>query len=144
MGMAWHNEAWKRVVNRKSPKRSDEAQRVSTPAEPPAGDIALVLGKDADGLHILRRRSQEAPIEAGLLRPVREGKPIVGEVISLTQRPDLPMVFDVKSEFKPDSGPSEGPVADRLSPDGPAQVASEAYRKGWDAVWGRRRDRSVN
>lgn len=107
---------------------------------PPAGDIALVVGKDGDGLHILRRRSEEAPIEAGLLRPMREGKPIQGEVVSLTQREDLPMVFDVKSEFTNGLATDERP-----SGDGPAQVASEAYRKGWDAVWGpRRRDRSIN
>jgi hypothetical protein len=114
----------------------------SVPAESkvPAGDIALVLGKDAEGLHILRRRSEEAPIEAGLLRPMREGKPISGEVVSLTQREDLPLVFDVKSEFSTDVAPGERPAVD-----GPAQVASDAYRKGWDAVWGgRRRERSIN
>lgn len=104
----------------------------------------MVVGKDADGLHILRRRSQAAPLEAGLLRPLREGKPIVGELVSLTQRQDLPMVFDVKSELPASTGTPEPPPVERLPVDGPAQVASEAYRKGWDAVWGRRRDRSVN
>jgi hypothetical protein len=106
----------------------------------PPGDIALVLGKDAEGLHILRRRSEESPIEAGLLRPMREGKPISGEVVSLTQRQDVPMIFDVKSEFSTDVAAGERPAVD-----GPAQVASDAYRRGWDAVWGSRRgDRSIN
>jgi hypothetical protein len=91
-------------------------------------------------VHILRRRSEEAPIEAGLLRPMREGKPIRGEVVSLTQRQDLPMFYDVKSEFGAPAEPDG-----RLLGDGPAQVASDAYRKGWDAVWGRRGgDRSIN
>lgn len=106
---------------------------------PPSGDIAMVFGKDANGVHILRRRSEESPIEAGLLRPMREGKPISGEVVSLRQREDLPMLYDVQSEFGAPTQP-----ADRHSGDGPAQVASDAYRKGWDAVWGRRRDTSVN
>ena len=116
------------------------------PIRPPAGDIAFVCGKDADGVHILRRRSEEAPIEAGLLRPMREGKPIDGEVVSLTQRQDLPMIYDVKSEFGGrDPELPENPILEgRPSTEGPAQVASDAYRKGWDAVWGRRRDRSVN
>lgn len=111
------------------------------------GDVALVVGKDADGLHILRRRSEEGPIEAGLLRPMRQGKPIVGEVVTLTPRQDLPMVFDVKSEFSPDNplAPDGEQGNDRPASDGPAQVASDAYRKGWDAVWGsRRRDRTIN
>ena len=78
---------------------STRDDQTDAPFRPPAGDIAFVCGKDAEGVHILRRRSEEAPIEAGLLRPMREGKPIDGEVVSLTQRQDLPMIYDVKSEF---------------------------------------------
>lgn len=105
----------------------------------PTGDVALVFGKDERGTHILRRRSEDAPVEAGVLRPLQTGKPIDGEVISLSPRGDAPLLFDVKSEL-----PSPYPPPPR-STDGPAQVATAAYRKGWDAVWGRRRrDRTVN
>ena len=103
----------------------------------PTGDIALVCGKDEHGTHILRRRSETAPLEVGLLRPLREGKPIEGEVVSLSPRREGPLLFDVKSKL-PDPRP-------RPSADGPAQVATDAYRKGWDAVWGRRRrDQTLN
>jgi hypothetical protein len=98
------------------------------------GDIALVCGKDEHGTHILRRRSEAAPLEMGLLRPLREGKPIEGEVVSLSPRSEAPMLFDVKSELPDPHAPHP-----RAKSDGPAQVATEAYRKGWDAVWGRRR-----
>jgi len=108
-------------------------------AATPPGDVALVFGKDQHGTHILRRRSEDAPVEAGVLRPLQSGKPIDGEVISLSPRSDAPLLFDVKSEL-----PSPYPAA-RPTSDGPAQVASDAYRNGWDAVWGRRRrDRSLN
>ena len=30
---------------------------------PPLGDIALVWGKNEDGVHILRRRDENAPVE---------------------------------------------------------------------------------
>jgi hypothetical protein len=104
---------------------------------PALGDVAFIVGKDEHGTHIVRRRSEEAPLEAGLLRPLREGKPIEGEVVSLTPRKDVPLLFDVKSEL-PD--PHE-----RVPHDGPAQVASDAYRRGWEAIYGhRRRDHSVN
>jgi hypothetical protein len=121
----------------KAPVAGDQAAPDGgAPARLP-GDIALVCGKDQHGTHILRRRSEEAPLELGLLRPLREGKPIEGEVVSLTQRPETPLLFDVKSEL-PDPRP-------RATEDGPAQVATDAYRKGWDAVWGRRRrDQTVN
>lgn len=140
--------AKKNVPSDQNPRQNPRQDPI--PAVSTGGDIALVLAKDADGVHILRRRSEEAPIEAGLLRPMREGKPIVGEVVSLTRRADHPMFYDVKSEFGASSEADgetdvEGGVRDaHPAIDGPAQVASEAYRKGWEAVWGRRRDRSLN
>jgi len=126
-------------------QRREEAVTALTKRQPqarsttPPGDVALVFGKDEHGTHILRRRSENAPVEAGILRPLRSGKPIDGEVVSLAQRRDAPLLFDVKSEL-----PSPYPDA-RPTTDGPAQVATEAYRKGWDAMWGRRRrDRDLN
>ena len=97
----------------------------------PVGDVAVVFGKNEDGVHILRRRDENAPLEAGLLQPLVEGKPITGELISMRRREDMPLVYDVKSEL-PAPGPRSG---------GPSQVATDSYRKGWDAIWGGR-DRS--
>jgi len=104
-------------------------------SERPVGDVAIVFGQDEHGTHILRRRSEESPLEAGLLRPLREGKPIDGEVVRLTPRREAPMLFDVKTELEDPRGP-------RPTSEGPAQVASDAYRRGWDAVWGSRRRNS--
>jgi hypothetical protein len=101
-----------------------------------AGDVALVIGRDEDGVRIIRRRSEEAPLEAGILQPLREGHPISGEVISLKQRGDFPFAYDVTTEL----AAPDAPVSD-----GPPQVASPAYRKGWDAIWGTgRRPSTVN
>jgi hypothetical protein len=97
--------------------------------------VAVVYGKDEDGVHILRRRSEDGPVEAGVAQPLVEGRPITGEVISLRRRKDLPFLFDVKTEI-------EGPAAEaspaQTAGDGPAQVATDSYRRGWDAIWGRR------
>ena len=93
----------------------------------PSGDIALVWGKNEDGVHILRRRDENAPVEAGLLQPLVEGRPITGELISMRQREDMPFLFDVKSEL---------PAPEVRTAPGPSQVATESYRKGWDAIWG--------
>src|SRR3569832_840717 len=67
------------------------------PADAPAppGDVAVVFGKDEHGTHILRRRSQNAPVEAGVLRPLLCGFPFVGVVVSLSPRCDAPLLFDV-------------------------------------------------
>jgi hypothetical protein len=96
----------------------------------PAGDVALVWGKNEEGVHILRRRDENAPVEAGLLQPLVEGRPITGELISMRQRADLPFLFDVKSELPAPERRSSG--------SGPSQVATDSYRKGWDAIWGSR------
>ena len=91
-------------------------------------DVAAVCGKDERGVHILRRRSEEGPIEAAIVQPLEEGKPITGEVISLEQRDDLPFLFDVTTEL--------AVAAPERSGSGPAQVATDSYRRGWDAIWG--------
>jgi hypothetical protein len=92
-----------------------------------------VCGKDGSDLYILRRRSAESPVEAAIVQPLVEGKPLSGEVISLRRREDVPFLFDVTTEL------SLGPDAPETSTatGGPAQVASDSYRRGWDAIWGR-------
>ena len=103
----------------------------------PLGDVAIVCGKDEHGLHILRRRSEDAPVEAAVLQPLAEGRPITGEVISMRPRKDFPFLFDAKTEL-------EAPVAATArATNGPAQVASNSYRSGWDAIWGPRHRRET-
>lgn len=90
-------------------------------------DVAVVCGPtpDGQGVNILRKRGER--IEAGTVRKLEAGKPIVGEVVRLTPRPDAPLVCDVDVELPaPTSSTSLA---------GPAQVASDEYRKNWDAIY---------
>ena len=111
-------------------KKSDSAKPDRLP---PPGDIAMVFGKNEQGVHILRRRDENAPLETGLLQPLVEGRPITGELISMRQREDLPFLYDVKSEL-----PAAAAEAREGRSAGPSQVATDSYRKGWDAIWGGR------
>src|SRR5437870_2830807 len=63
-------------------------------------DLALVFGQSEDGeeVHILRRRADSTTVEAGTLRPLREGKAITGEVVHLEPREDEPMLFDCETD----------------------------------------------
>jgi hypothetical protein len=112
-------------------KKSDDKPEPTRPV----GDVAFVMGKNADGVHIIRRRAEDAPIEAGLLQPLVEGKPITGELISMRRREDAPFLFDVKSEL---AAPSSDSSSSEGSTGRPAKVATDSYRKGWDAIWGGR------
>lgn len=110
-------------------KRSDSRSDAKAEPTAPARDVAFVFGKNEDGVHILRRRDENAPIEAGLLQPLVEGRPITGELISMRRRADMPFLYDVKSEL---------PAPEPRTTGGPTQVATDSYRKGWDAIWGSR------
>jgi hypothetical protein len=105
------------------------APRRKRPRKP--RDVAMIVDRteDNEGFQVLRRRDEDCPVEIGTLRPLREGKPIDGEVVSLKPRQEAPFLFDVKVEVESRRGASVGPP----------QVATEEYRRGWDAIWGARR-----
>ena len=97
-------------------------------------DLALIFGQSADGegLNVLRRRAGSKDVEAGTLRPLREGRAIIGEVVRLEPREEAPFLFDCETDEELSTSSSPPPLA------GPPQVATEEYRRGWDAIWGPR------
>jgi hypothetical protein len=106
-------------------------------------DLALVFGQSEDGeeVHVLRRRAGSGAVEAGTLRPLKEGRAITGEVVHLQPRKEAPFLYDCETDEELSAAT---PASDRPN-HGPAQVATEQYRKGWDAIWGSHgRSASVN
>ena len=94
-------------------------------------DVVVLRGKtpDGEGTHVLRARPGR--IEAGQVRPMREGVPLTsGEVVSLKPREDAPACFDVKVEHV-----VEAP-AGNAAHGGPAQVATSEYRESWERTFG--------
>ncbi len=91
-----------------------------------AEDVALLYSRSEDGQSygVLRRRKDE--IQVGTLRALEEGKPIHGEVVTLRQRADSSVLFDVETEHA---------VAPMRKPSGPARITTREYRKGWDSIW---------
>jgi hypothetical protein len=107
---------------------------------PPPADVALIHGvaPDGDGLQIVRARDNR--LELGVVRPLREGAPITGEVVTLRPRPNFPALCDVETHYKPalPAAPSEAvqsPPPLLAARTGPAQVATDEYRRNWDAIW---------
>jgi hypothetical protein len=92
--------------------------------------LAVTTTEDGDGLKVLRRRRDT--VEVGEMRRLEEGRPVHGEVVRLSPRPELPVLFDAETVM-------EAPATSKgESRAGPAQVASDRYRKNWDAIWRRR------
>ena len=113
------------------------------PAEPSSPDVALIHGVTPDGgFQILRARDNR--LELGAIRPLKEGVPISGEVVKLRPRENCPVLCDVEVQLKAPELPSDRQVR-QLSPtsgaevgnarSGPAQVATDEYRKNWDVIW---------
>jgi hypothetical protein len=106
-------------------------------------DLVLAVGstKDGDGAVVLRSRAQQ--LELAEMRPLQDGRPIQGEVVRLERRPEMPLLFDAETILE--APPAERPPAPKSAErSGPAQVASDAYRKNWDAIWRRRKAQELN
>lgn len=129
-----------------SPKSSSRSQ--DAPAESSSGtdgaDVALVHRVTPDGsVHVIRRRGDQ--LEAGELKPLREGAPIQGEVVSLRPRPSFPLLCDVDVHYQPPASPAPAkPSALPARRKGPAQVATDVYRDNWDSIWSGKKSEALN
>lgn len=112
---------------------------VDAPEKKPVKDLDVVLmhgaTEDGEGARVLRARSGR--VEAGEVRPLREGRSLAagGEVVRLEQRKDAPALYDVHVEHV-----IPGDVAKKAEArEGPAQVSTPAYRESWERTFGARR-----
>jgi hypothetical protein len=118
-------------------KKPESVERDSAAAESSSADVALIQGVTPDGAGLQILRARENRVEVGAIRPLREGTPITGEVVTLRPRPNFPALCDVETHFKPAPTPSSDRQETRaaLAHAGPAQVATDDYRRNWDAIW---------
>jgi len=77
------------------------------------------------GYHVIRQREER--IEVGELRPMREGMPLSGELVKLIPRAESDRLFDVDVLYATEKRSEDG---------GPAQVATDSYRRNWDKIFG--------
>jgi len=95
-------------------------------------------------LRVIRRRGDE--VELGAVQPLKEGAPLHGEVVSLKPRREFPLLCDVEVHYstaRQNAGGEARVPARSTQTDtgggarrkGPPQVANNAYRANWDAIW---------
>jgi hypothetical protein len=115
-------------------------------------DVVLVHGPTPDGAGVNVLRARKEGLELGTMRPLEHGRPIHGEVVKLTPRTEMPMLYDVETTLPApeqsgagtDAKQAPEALVDRAAASGPAQVASDSYRKNWDAIWKRPAKRLSN
>jgi hypothetical protein len=122
-----------------------KAMKPKPPRTRRKSDIAILQGPTDDGLGARVVRVKDGAVSAGEVRPAREGEPLAQrELVRLKPlHAELPIC-----EVEVLHAPLDEPAAPggKASP-GPAQVATDTYRKNWSAVFGAKRKRgdySVN
>src|SRR5689334_1150860 len=99
-------------------------------------DVALLYAPTDDGKGARVLRARAGAIEAGEVRPMKDGQAIhQGEVVRLSPRAGAPSLYDVEVLHAPEPAPSvDAPAASLRGR--PAQVASDDYRDNWDRTFG--------
>jgi hypothetical protein len=87
-----------------------------------------------EGLRVIRKRDDA--IELGEIRAAKEGRPIQGDLVRLKQRKEHERLFDVETIVSRE----EVETARLPGHSGPAQVATNAYRENWEAIFGAREE----
>ena len=129
-----------RYIKQVTIKKPGSDDRDAAAVAPTSTDVALIHGVTADGEGFNILRARENRLEIGAVRPLREGVPITGEVVTLRPRANFPALCDVETHFKPAEPARDKQVAEPAALAarvGPAQVATDEYRRNWDAIWSR-------
>jgi hypothetical protein len=116
---------------------SDEGEKI----DGDAFDVVLVHGATVDGEGARVLRARPGHIEAGEVRPVRDGQPLTpgGEVVRLAERSGAPCIYDVKVDYRV---PTAAPASRTAG--GPPQVSTQAYRESWERTFAPARRQELN
>jgi hypothetical protein len=105
------------------------AQDHGAPAPKP--DVLWVGDPSDDGSAARVLRMRDDRIETGELRAAKDGQPVVGELVKLSRRTEHERLFDVEVLAR---GPA--PARADTAASRPALVNSDAYRAGWESIFG--------
>jgi hypothetical protein len=101
-------------------------------AKRPGQDVAWLYAPTDDGGGARFVRAHKGELQTGEVRPLAEGRSLCGqELVRMRPRSELPMLFDVEVIH-----PAERPGRDTV---GPAQVASDQYRRHWEDTFAPRK-----
>ena len=102
-------------------------------APSPKQDMVFVhsVSEQGDALRVIRKREEK--IELGEMRAVEEGRPIQGDLVRLKPRAEHERLYDVEVLLSQEEVREQAEAAGRS---GPAQVATDAYRRNWEAIFG--------
>ncbi len=113
---------------------SNHGKPPAPPPAPPAEksrDVVFVQGPAESGRGVSIVRVKDEQVSVGEMVAAKEGQPITGELVKLSPRPEHERLFDVEVLAKP-------PEPAAPTHKGPPRIATDAYRAGWEQVFGKR------
>jgi hypothetical protein len=101
-------------------------------------DVVFLQGPTDDGEGTRALRSRPGKLEIAELRPVKPDRPLAetSELVGL--RPTrLPLMYEVETLMKkPEPAGAKAPAG--TDHEGPPRVSSDAYRKNYDRIFGKK------
>lgn len=101
--------------------------------------MVIIRGVSEDGESLAVLRARQDRVEAGIVRPVKEGELPTGELVTLSPRPEAPWVCDVETQLPAGVINARGGSDGKRDHHGPAQIATPNYRNNWDRIWSPRK-----
>lgn len=133
-------------MSKRQPKLGPSEPREGAETSAPARDLVLVGGRvdETGGYRVLRQRDDR--VEIGELRTLEHGKALRGEIVRLHPTETHGRVFECETlhdttartdTVRGDTTPENGEAPNLETSRGrPAQVASDAYRRNWEQIFG--------
>lgn len=105
---------------------------MSADEQTPKPDVLFVHSpvEKGDGFRVIRANTEG--VQVGEIRSVKEGEPIKGDLVKLKPRKEHKRLFDVETMM------AQSETQPALPLGRPAQVATDDYRRNWDAIFGAR------
>lgn len=111
--------------NKRDIPEADEVEKVA------GRDLVLIsrVDRTRNEIHVLKPVPDG--IEEAVLRVVEEGTPLNGDLVRLHPHGGSPLLAELEVVMRHPDRPRGG-----RAHEGPPMVASEAYRRGWDSIFG--------
>lgn len=106
------------------------------------GDLVVIADADPESRDVTVVRPTAEGVVTAVLKPVKSGEPLMGDLVRLEPLPRIPVLARMRTVLRhPDAPALRGPSDDESPAPRTFLGSTDAYRRGWEAVFGKERDR---
>ncbi|HOU54107.1 MAG TPA: hypothetical protein PLQ97_09285 [Myxococcota bacterium] len=102
------------------------------------GDLVVIADANPESRDVTVVRPTPEGVVASVLKPVQPGQPLLGDMVRLEPLPQVPILARMRTVLRhPDARAPRGPSDDEAPSSRTFLGSTDAYRRGWEAVFGR-------